>query len=107
MLDGAIRDRAEIAALGLPGVLSRHLAARPGEGRARAPSASRSSSTASGSVPATLSAPTRTGWRVVPAADVEEVEAAVVALEAKEAGIVAELRRGGTTVDVFGLKELG
>ena len=47
------------------------------------------------------------GLAVVPAAHVEAVEAAVAALEAKEAGIVAELRRGRTTVDVFGLKELG
>jgi 4-hydroxy-4-methyl-2-oxoglutarate aldolase len=106
VLDGAIRDRAEIAALGLP-VFFRGTSPRaPGK---EGPGALGVPVELDGVEirPGDLVCADADGLAVVPAAHVEAVEAAVAALEAKEAGIVAELRRGRTTVDVFGLKELG
>ena len=46
------------------------------------------------------------GVAVVAAADAADVQAAVAALEAREQAIVAAIRGGTTTVDIFGLKEL-
>jgi 4-hydroxy-4-methyl-2-oxoglutarate aldolase len=106
VLDGAIRDRAEIAALGLP-VFFRGTSPRgpgkEGPGELGVPVELDGVEIR----PGDLVCADADGLAVVPAVHVEAVEASVAALEAKEAGIVAELRRGRTTVDVFGLKELG
>ena len=105
VLDGAIRDRVEIAELGLPVF---HLGTSPsGPGKAG---------------PGTLGVPVELrgvrvepgdlvsadadGIAVVRATDVESVTAAAESLVAREGEIVARIRRGESTVDIYGLKGL-
>ena len=46
------------------------------------------------------------GLVVVPTADVEVVLAAAVELESRERDILAAIARGGSTVEIYRLKEL-
>jgi 4-hydroxy-4-methyl-2-oxoglutarate aldolase len=105
VLDGAIRDRAEIAALGLPVF---HLGTSPRGPAKRGPGALDVAVELRGVrvCPGDLVCADGDGIAIVPAADADEVQAAVAALVLREQAIVAELRRGRSTVDVFGLEAL-
>jgi len=105
VLDGAIRDRIEIAALGLPVFHSGTSPSGPGK---HGPGALRVTVELCGVRIAhcDLVCADADGVAVVPAALAAEVQADVAALEEREAAIIAELRRGRTTVDVFGLEAL-
>ena len=106
LLDGAIRDRTEIAALGLPVF---HRGTSPVGPAKKGPGALGVSVEICGVrvSPGDLVCADADGVAIVARADAEEVRAAVEALAAREQGIIAELRRGRTTVDVFGLGALG
>ena len=105
VLDGAIRDRTEISELGLPVF---HLGVSPRGPAKNGPGALGVPVELCGvSVrPGDLVCADADGIAIVRAADAAEVQAAVAALEEREQGIIAAIRRGTTTVDVFGLKEL-
>ena len=105
LLDGAIRDRTEIAALGLPVF---HRGTSPVGPAKKGPGALGVSVEICGVrvSPGDLVCADADGVAIVAGADAEEVRAAVEALAAREQGIIAELRRGRTTVDVFGLEAL-
>jgi 4-hydroxy-4-methyl-2-oxoglutarate aldolase len=105
VLDGAIRDRHEISQLGLPVF---HLGTSPRGPAKHGPGALGVPVELCGIsvVPGDLVCADADGIAIVAAADADEVQAAVAALEAREQGIIAELRAGRTSVDVFGLKDL-
>ena len=105
VLDGAIRDRAEITALGFATFFRGTSPRGPGK---NGPGALGVPVEIDGVTiyPGDLICADADGVAIVPAADVAEVNAAVAVLEEREAAIVADLRRGRTTVDIFGLKEL-
>ncbi len=105
VLDGAIRDRAEIAALRFP-VFFRGASPR-GPGK-NGPGALGVPVELDGVPihPGDLVCADADGVAIVAGADVDDVTAAVAALEQREAGIVADLRHGKSTVDIFELKEL-
>lgn len=105
VLDGAIRDRTEIAELGLPVF---HLGSSPAGPAKAGPGALRVAVELRGVriEPGDLVCADADGIAVVRAADADEVLAAAEALEAREQEIVARIRRGETTPDIFGLKEL-
>lgn len=105
VIDGAIRDRAEIAALGLPVF---HLGCSPAGPAKRGPGALGVRVEIQGVAvdPGDLVCADADGIAIVPSADVEEVRAAVARLEERELGIVARLRDGATTVETMGLQPL-
>jgi 4-hydroxy-4-methyl-2-oxoglutarate aldolase len=105
VLDGAVRDRAEIAELGFP-VFFRGTSprgpAKNGPGALGVPVALDGVTIN----PGDLVCADADGAAIVPAADVAAVRAEVAALEAREQAIVDSIRGGMTTVDLYGLKEL-
>ena len=105
VLDGAIRDRAEIAELGFP-VFFRGTSPR-GPGK-NGPGALGVPVELDGVTvhPGDLVCADADGVAIVSAADVAGVQADVAALEAREQAIVAAIRSGTTTVEIFRLKEL-
>ena len=106
VVDGAVRDRAQLEALGLPVF---HIGASP-RGPAKAgPGALRVPVTLVGVEvqPGDLVCADADGIAVVAAAEADAVLAAAAALEERERGIVAAIERGETTVAIFGLQELG
>ncbi len=105
LLDGAIRDRIEIAALGLPVF---HLGTSPSGPGKHGPGKLGVSVELCGVriVPGDLVCADADGVAVVPAALAAAVQADVAALEEREAAIIAALRAGRTTVEVFGLEAL-
>jgi len=105
VLDGAIRDRAEIERLGLP-VFHRGTSPRgPGKG---GPGALRVPIELAGVrvEPGDLVCADADGVAVVPAALAGEVREAAEKLEAREREIVAAVERGETTVAIFDLPGL-
>jgi 4-hydroxy-4-methyl-2-oxoglutarate aldolase len=105
VVDGAIRDRAEIVLLGLPVF---HLGTSPrgpgkaGPGELRVP-------IELGGVqvePGDLVCADADGVAVVAAAHADEVLAAAEALEERERGMVSRIESGESTVEILGLKEL-
>jgi 4-hydroxy-4-methyl-2-oxoglutarate aldolase len=105
VIDGAIRDRAEIVELGLPVF---HAGTSPVGPAKHGPGALGVELELRGVriCPGDLVCADADGIAIVPAALAAEVRAAVAALERREAEIIAELRRGATTVEVFGLEAL-
>ena len=105
VLDGPIRDRVQIAALGLPVF---HLGTSPRGPRKNGPGALGVEVELGGVriAPGDLVCADADGIAIVPQAAGAELEAAVAALVLREQQIVAALRRGRTTVDVFGLEAL-
>jgi 4-hydroxy-4-methyl-2-oxoglutarate aldolase len=105
VVDGAVRDRARLEAIGVPVF---HLGTSPrapgkaGPGALGVPVALRGTTVN----PGDLVCADADGIAVVPAADADDVLAAARALEQREREVVAALERGETTVTVFGLKEL-
>ena len=105
VLDGAVRDRAEIAALGFP-VFFRGSSPR-GPGKSGPGALGVPVELDGVSIhPGDLVCADADGIAVVAAADVEAVKAAVAALEAREQEIMAEIRNGRSTVELFELEEL-
>lgn len=106
VLDGAIRDRIEIGEVGLPVF---HLGASPRGPAKNGPGALGVPVELCGVTvnPGDLVCADADGIAIVPATDAAAVRAAVDALEAREQGIVAGIRQGKSTVEIFGLKELG
>ncbi len=105
VLDGAVRDRAEIASLGLPVF---HLGTSP-RGPAKAGPGALGVPVRLAGVgiePGDLVCADADGIAIVRSASADEVLAAARALEVREQEIVAALRRGESTVAIFGLKEL-
>jgi 4-hydroxy-4-methyl-2-oxoglutarate aldolase len=105
VLDGAIRDRAEIAELGLPVF---HLGTSPrGPGKA-GPGALRVAVELGGVrvEPGDLVCADADGIAIVPAVIAPGVRAAAEALEEREREILAAIERGESTVDIYGLKGL-
>jgi len=104
VLDGAVRDRTQLEAVGVPVF---HLGTSPrGPGKA-GPGALRVPVTL-GDVtaqPGDLVCADADGVAVVGAADADAVLADARALEDREREIVARLERGETTVEIFGLAE--
>ncbi len=105
VLDGAIRDRAEIAELGFP-VFFRGTSPR-GPGKS-GPGALGVPVELDGItiLPGDLVCADADGVAIVPAAEIARLQVEVAALEAREQAIVAAIRGGTTTVDLYGLKEL-
>jgi 4-hydroxy-4-methyl-2-oxoglutarate aldolase len=105
VLDGAIRDRTEIAELGFP-VFFRGTSPR-GPGKS-GPGALAVPVELDGVTihPGDLVCADADGVAIVSAADIAGVQADVAALEAREQSIVAAIRSGTTTVELYGLKEL-
>lgn len=105
VVDGAIRDRDEIAALGLP-VFHRGTSplgpGKAGPGALRVPVSLDGVRIEAGD----LVCVDADGLVVVPTADVEVVLAAAVELESRERDILAAIARGGSTVEIYRLKEL-
>jgi 4-hydroxy-4-methyl-2-oxoglutarate aldolase len=100
-LDGAIRDRSEIAGIGLPVF---HLGASPLKPAKDGP-AVLGVPVEIGGVriePGDLVAADADGIVIVPQAHADELLAAAVALEEREREILAELEAGKTTVDIYG-----
>ncbi len=105
VLDGAIRDRAEIAELGFPVFF-----------RGTSPRGPAKNGPGALGVPVELDGVTirpgdlvcadADGVAIVAAAESTAVQAEVAALETREQAIVAAIRGGTTTVDLYGLKEL-
>jgi len=105
VLDGAIRDRNEIAELGLPVF---HLGASPRGPGKNGPGALNVPVELAGSrvEPGDLVCADADGVAIVPAVFADEVRAAAEALVEREQGILAAIARGETTVDIYALKEL-
>ncbi len=105
VVDGAVRDRAQLEAVGVP-VFHRGTSPR-GPGKA-GPGALRVPVTLGGVTvqPGDLVCADADGVAVVAAADADAVLAAARALEEREREVVAALGRGETTVAIFGLEEL-
>ena len=105
VVDGAVRDLVELAALRLP-VFFRGTSprgpAKNGPGALGVPVELDGVTIA----PGDLVCADADGLAVVAAADAAEVRAVAATLEAREREIVAALRGGRSTVDIFGLKEL-
>ena len=105
VVDGAIRDRAQLESVGVPVF---HLGTSPrgpgkaGPGALRVPVALRGVAV----TPGDLVCADADGVAIVAAADANDVLAAARAIEEREREIVAALERGETTVAVFGLKDL-
>ena len=106
VLDGAIRDLAEIAELGLP-VFHRGVSPR-GPGKA-GPGALRVPVEIDGVriEPGDLVCADADGITIVPAALADELLTAAAGLEARERRILDAIAAGESTVDIFELKELG
>jgi regulator of RNase E activity RraA len=105
VLDGAIRDRAELEGIGVPVF---HVGTSP-RGPAKAGPGALRIPVAIGGVtvdPGDFVCADADGIAVVAAADADDVLAAANALEEREREIVAALERGETTVALYGLKEL-
>jgi 4-hydroxy-4-methyl-2-oxoglutarate aldolase len=102
VLDGAIRDRSELESVGLPVFHQGVSPLKPGKA---GPVALGVSVELAGVriEPGDLIAADADGVVVVAAADADELLAGAVALEAREAEIVARLGRGETTVSIYGL----
>lgn len=105
VLDGAVRDRTEIAELEFP-VFFRGTSPR-GPGKS-GPGALGVPVELDGITiqPGDLVCADADGVAIVSAADSAAVQVEVAALEAREQAIVAAIRAGTTTVDLYGLKEL-
>jgi 4-hydroxy-4-methyl-2-oxoglutarate aldolase len=105
VVDGAIRDRAQLEALGLPVF---HVGASPQGPGKTGPGALRVPVTLAGVTvqPGDLVCADADGIVVVAAAEADDVLVAARALEEHERGIVARLAQGETTVAIFELKDL-
>jgi 4-hydroxy-4-methyl-2-oxoglutarate aldolase len=105
VIDGAIRDRAEIAEAGFPVF---HLGTSPRKPLKDGPGALNVRVELLGVriEPGDLVAADADGIAVVPAADADELVAAATALEAKEQSVLGRLAGGATTVDIYGLDPL-
>jgi 4-hydroxy-4-methyl-2-oxoglutarate aldolase len=105
VLDGAIRDRAEIVRLGMPVF---HLGTSPRSPEKGGPGALRVPVQLAGVrvEPGDLVCADADGVAIVPAALAGEVREAAARLEAREREIVAALERGDTTVSLFDLPGL-
>jgi 4-hydroxy-4-methyl-2-oxoglutarate aldolase len=105
VLDGAVRDRAELAALGFPVFFQGTSPRGPGK---IGPGALGVPVELAGVAicPGDLVCADADGVAVVAAADVEAVQAAVAALEAREQEVVAGIRGGRSTIELFELEEL-
>jgi regulator of RNase E activity RraA len=106
VLDGAVRDRSQLEAIGVPVF---HRGTSPRGPTKTGPGALRVPVTLGGTTvqPGDLVCGDADGVAVVAAADADDVLAAARALEERERAIVAALEQGETTVAVFGLKDLG
>jgi 4-hydroxy-4-methyl-2-oxoglutarate aldolase len=102
VLDGAVRDRLQLEALGVPVF---HRGTSPRAPSKASPGALRRRVTLGGAIvhPGDLVCADADGLVVVPAADADAVLAAADALEEREREIVAALSRGKTTVEILGL----
>ena len=105
VVDGAVRDRPELAEIGLPIF---HLGTSPRGPAKNGPGALGVPVELAGVAvaPGDLVCADADGVAVVPAADAETVLEAARALEARELGILAALERGETTVAIYELKPL-
>jgi 4-hydroxy-4-methyl-2-oxoglutarate aldolase len=105
VIDGAIRDRVEIAELGLPLF---HLGTSPRKPGKDGPGAVGVPVELLGArvEPGDLVAADADGIVVVPAADVEEIVAAATVLDGREHAILERLADGATTVEIYGLDPL-
>jgi 4-hydroxy-4-methyl-2-oxoglutarate aldolase len=105
VLDGAVRDRAQLEALDVP-VFHRGTSPR-GPSKA-GPGALGIPVTLSGVTvhPGDLVCADADGVVVVPAAEAEAILDAAAQIEERERELVAAIGRGETTVDLFGLREL-
>ena len=105
VVDGAIRDRAQLESVGVPVF---HLGASPRGPGKNGPGALRVPVTIRGVTvqPGDLVCADADGIAIVAPADADDVLAAARAIEEREREIVAALERGETTVSIFGLKEL-
>jgi 4-hydroxy-4-methyl-2-oxoglutarate aldolase len=106
VLDGAIRDRAEIAASGFPVFhlgTSPHKPGKNGPGALRVTVELRGVRVSQGD----LVCADTDGVVVVAPPDAETLLAAARDIDAREAAILAQIAAGSTTVDIYGLKELG
>jgi 4-hydroxy-4-methyl-2-oxoglutarate aldolase len=105
VLDGAIRDRAEIAEGGFPVF---HLGTSPRKPGKAGPGALRVPVELQGVriEPGDLVAADADGIAIVAAADLDELTTAASLLEAKEQSILGRLAGGDTTVDIYGLDPL-
>ncbi|HEY4349171.1 MAG TPA: RraA family protein [Gaiellaceae bacterium] len=105
VVDGAIRDRAEIAELGFPVFALGTSPRGPGKvgpGALGVPIELRGVTIH----PGDLVCADADGVAVVAAADAAEVRAAALELAERERHILAEIGRGRTTVDIYELKDL-
>src|SRR3954451_21467805 len=105
VFDGAVRDRAQLEAVGVPVF---HLGVSPrGPGKA-GPGALRVPVTIRGVTinPGDLVCADADGIAIVAPGAADDVLAAARAIEEREREIVAALERGETTVAIYGLKEL-
>jgi 4-hydroxy-4-methyl-2-oxoglutarate aldolase len=105
VLDGAIRDRIELAALGLPVFhldVSPRKPTKEGPGALRVPVELLGVRVEQGD----LVAADADGIVIVPAARAEDLLVAARALDAREAEILAQLAEGKTTVEIYGLDPL-
>jgi 4-hydroxy-4-methyl-2-oxoglutarate aldolase len=105
VVDGAIRDRLEIAEGGFPIF---HLGSSPRKPAKNGPAALNVAVELLGVriEPGDLVAADADGIAIVAAADADELVAAAAALEAKEQDILAQLAGGATTVEIYGLEPL-
>jgi 4-hydroxy-4-methyl-2-oxoglutarate aldolase len=105
VVDGAVRDRAQLESVGVPVF---HIGTSPrGPGKA-GPGALRTPITMNGVTinPGDVVCADADGIAIVAPADADDVLAAARAIEEREREIVAALERGETTVTIFGLNEL-
>jgi 4-hydroxy-4-methyl-2-oxoglutarate aldolase len=105
VLDGAVRDRPQLEAVGVPVFhkgTSPRAPGKDGPGALRVPVMLQDVTVR----PGDLVCADADGVVVVPAAEADEVIASARAIEEQEREIVAALERGETTVAVFELKEL-
>jgi len=105
VLDGAIRDRAEIAASGFPVF---HLGTSPRKPRKDGPGALRVAVELLGVrvSPGDLVCADADGAVIVAPSDADALLAAAADIDAREAEILAQIAAGSTTVDIYGLKAL-
>jgi len=105
LLDGAIRDRSELASLGLPVF---HRGSSPVGPTKNGPGALGVSVEICGVrvSPGDLVCADADGAAIIAAEDAEQVRAAVEALERRERAILSELGRGASTVELYGLAGL-
>lgn len=105
VVDGAVRDRAQLEAIGVPVF---HRGTSPCAPSRAGPGALRVRVTLAGVIvqPGDLVCADADGVLVVPAADADAVLAAARDLEEREREVVAALERGETTLEIFGLEAL-